>query len=283
VQTTVHSFEKLIDHYRVHFTHHAIAPDGSVHAIPGSATTRILILAAGSLSTTEILLRSRSPHLRLSPRLGYDWNNNGNVLATVDSHQRKKSEMESVATNFSRPHIGELTGRKWNDRIQIVRSLRLPHDEREVWMAIGHDPARGQLSLDEQGQLTLDWAGNRSSLYLQRAKAEIRRWASALQCRAEFPKDIEGMSLYALGGCIMADDPQSGVVNPFGQVYDLSFGGDVDPVSGYYRVHSGLYAIGSATVPSTMGCAPQLTVAAIGARTSDLLTLDPLNGEIFTL
>src|SRR5208283_806341 len=51
--------------------------------IPGSVTGRIVILAAGSLGSTELLLRCRDLNRTLpgvSPFLGRDWSSNGDFL-----------------------------------------------------------------------------------------------------------------------------------------------------------------------------------------------------------
>ena len=69
-QTEVHRIEKLDAGYRVHFTVVWRNADGIFARCPGSTTTRILILGAGSLGSSELLLRSQSECLQLSQRLG---------------------------------------------------------------------------------------------------------------------------------------------------------------------------------------------------------------------
>jgi cholesterol oxidase len=51
--------------------------------VPGSETARIVIVAAGSLGSTELLLRARDVHKtlpKLSPALGLHWSGNGDFL-----------------------------------------------------------------------------------------------------------------------------------------------------------------------------------------------------------
>src|SRR5262249_36438704 len=64
--------------WRVHFDRQngAGAPSGA-----GSVTADIVILAAGSLGSTEILLRSRERGLALSDRLGRSFSANGDIIA----------------------------------------------------------------------------------------------------------------------------------------------------------------------------------------------------------
>ena len=66
--------------YRIHFDR--IDP-GRKERIADSATTHRVFLAAGSLGSTELLLRCRDQHGTLpnvSPRLGYGWSSNGDFL-----------------------------------------------------------------------------------------------------------------------------------------------------------------------------------------------------------
>ena len=74
----VHHIEQQGDGYRVHFDQ--ITDDGMNR---GSASARIVILAAGSLGSTEMLLRCRDQFKTLplvSKRLGIGWSSNGDFL-----------------------------------------------------------------------------------------------------------------------------------------------------------------------------------------------------------
>jgi cholesterol oxidase len=67
--------------YEVRFD--AIEPDHAHSRTPGSATADRVILAAGSLGSTELLLRCRDQHRTLpglSPFLGMNWSSNGDFL-----------------------------------------------------------------------------------------------------------------------------------------------------------------------------------------------------------
>lgn len=278
-QTTVHSIEKIVDHYRVHFTHHVVDGSGTLRSTPGSTTAKIVVVAAGAVDSAEILLRSQSPHFRLSTQVGKRWNGNGVVLGVARSRRANASD-RATATTLATPRIGEVTSRPWRDRIQVLRSLKLDECEGELWMAMGHDPARGTFWLDEAGQLRLDWDGG-ENLYRQRAKAELRRWGAALGYTLEFPGVLEPLQLQSLGGCCMAEDPSSGAVNERGELFDMAFGGDMDPVTGTYRVHAGCYVLGSATVPTTLGCPPHCLVASLALHTADQVMSAPQNQSFF--
>jgi cholesterol oxidase len=75
------------DLWRVYFT----ALGGGARVFEGnenSVTARIVVLGAGSLGSTEILLRSRDAGLPVSPRLGQGFSGNGDVLAFAYNNDR---------------------------------------------------------------------------------------------------------------------------------------------------------------------------------------------------
>ena len=72
--------------YCVHFTQHQDTATG-VRSCRGRVRARIVILSAGSLGSTGILLRSQSSQLPFSPCLGTRWSGNGDTYGfLVRSH-----------------------------------------------------------------------------------------------------------------------------------------------------------------------------------------------------
>ena len=71
------------DGWRVHFFGPTQSDDPAVEvqSTPMSVKARFVMLGAGSLGSTEILLRSQQQGLGLSPRLGQHFSGNGDVLA----------------------------------------------------------------------------------------------------------------------------------------------------------------------------------------------------------
>jgi cholesterol oxidase len=69
----------------------------------------------------------------------------------------------------------------------------------------------------------------------------------------DVPLDMGGNHI--LGGARMSDDPETGVVSPEGEVYG----------------HPGLYVTDAASIPSSIGINPALTVGANALRIADAL------------
>ncbi len=102
--TVVTNIEPQSNGYRVSFDR----IDTKNHKrIPGSETARIVIVAAGSLGSTELLLRCRDEKKSLpniSQRLGRDWSSNGDFLTPAIYANRKiypdRGPTISSAINF---------------------------------------------------------------------------------------------------------------------------------------------------------------------------------------
>jgi cholesterol oxidase len=62
---------------------------------------------------------------------------------------------------------------------------------------------------------------------------------------------------HPLGGCVMADDAEHGVVDAFGRVFNSTGG-----------VHDGLYVADGSVIPTALGVNPSLTIAAVSLRTA---------------
>jgi len=65
------------DEYRIHYVRHST--DGSPPTT-GTIRTQRLVLTAGTLGTTELLLRSQTPHFPLSSKLGRHFSTDGDLL-----------------------------------------------------------------------------------------------------------------------------------------------------------------------------------------------------------
>jgi cholesterol oxidase len=70
------------------------------------------------------------------------------------------------------------------------------------------------------------------------------------------------LTAHPLGGCVMSDSHTTGTVNHFGQVYDAQG-----------ALHDGLYITGGATIPTSLGVNPFLTISALAeCRAEQMIT-----------
>jgi cholesterol oxidase len=74
------------------------------------------------------------------------------------------------------------------------------------------------------------------------------------------------VTVHPLGGCIMASDAATGVVDHRGRVYD--------PSRGLNAIHSGLFVVDGATIPTAVGVNPLLTISGLAERHAALLNAD---------
>jgi len=303
-QTEVHRIEKLNVGYRVHFTVSRSNGDGTFVRCPGSTTTRVLILGAGSLGSSELLLRSQSACLQLSQRLGFGWTGNGDALGFITKSQCRtgvagQSAYEApcppvgptIQTNVTypyRPLAGRVliqegaASRAYANAIgTLMLDPKMEHTQ--ILLGMGHDGAEGRITLDERGFGQVNWPGLLESDYRRLIRSEFEQIARALGGQYRFLKIFgdKMISVHPLGGCAMADDPLHGVVNHKGQVFDGCNGGDLDYQTGAPRVHSGLYVVDGAILPTSIACNPMLTISALAERASDLLLDEPEFADLF--
>jgi choline dehydrogenase-like flavoprotein len=161
--------------------------------------------------------------------------------------------------------------------------------------ALGHDGAQGRLQLlpgferaRHDGNLSVHWprAGEadcfgRIDRLLLDATQRMRGafWVRNPIWQAvpdspliEPPTERQLFTVHPLGGCRMAETMKTGVVDPFGRVFDAGNGdrGDAPGRSGApwagredRRIHEGLYVLDGSIVPTSLGINPLLTITAL--------------------
>jgi cholesterol oxidase len=262
---------------------------------PGTLVGRRVILAAGSLGSTDILLKSRAAGTlpNIGPRLGMAWSSNGDFLTpaihpfrdvmpsrgpTITSaidlldgeYQGKEIFIEDGGLpDVGRMFLDKLASEPHTDpRAQRLAATILPLLAgggllRNVmpWFAQARDAADGRLSL-ENGRLTLDWdiAASEETINavasLHRKLAYLTEGIPMTALTWTVGKDL--ITPHPLGGCNMGTDPGNGVVDFKGQVFH------------YPRLH---VADGS-IVPKAIGLNPSRTIAALAEHIAAAIVAD---------
>jgi len=253
----------------------------------GAVTAERVVLAAGSLGSTELLLRSALPGV--SPRLGHGWSPNGDFLTPALSRDEADPTVGPTIT----ARIDHTDGKVYGQQIfiqdgglpNLLRAsvsswqTRLPRSWREraqpfvdwarrdeplthvmPWFAQGIDASDGRLRL-RRGffglgslRLSLDWDISRSKPTIDaivRAHEELARATGGTPIVTPswtLLRDL--ITPHPLGGCNMADDPSRGVVDHAGRVFG----------------QPGLYVADGAIIPRAIGRNPSRTIAAVAER-----------------
>jgi cholesterol oxidase len=276
--------------YRVEFDRIA---ERSLH--PGSIEGRIVVLAAGSLGSTELLLRCRDLHRSLpalSPFLGRNWSSNGDFLTPALHPLRvvnpTRGPTITAAVDLLDPAIDgqavfiedggfpdvaigfiqDVATEEGNDQrtralVESLRVLtRLNAFERVMpWFAQSRDAADGRLSLKD-GVLHLEWEIDRSVDTIDAVVRTHERYARSTGGIPLVPitwtlaRDL--ITPHPLGGANMGTTASNGVVDHKGEVF------------GYRN----LYVADGAIVPEALGLNPSKTIAALAERTAALIAAE---------
>jgi cholesterol oxidase len=269
-----------------------IAPDASGWSVwsteGGDDTTLVrrtatqVILAAGSVGTTELLLRSRDIDQtlpNLSPTLGHGFSGNGDYLAL--SHLRRADEDLTTGPTITTTTVLDVWERSapvWFqvqdgavpaavsellDRLLPLQRLRswwhrLRHDDptrTTAFLSMGHDAGTGRLDLDDDGRARLHWR-NRSQSRLYRAEGRVgpavaRILGSRVRAVPTWSLFKKPVTVHPLGGVPIGPDGTSGVVGGDGQVHE----------------YPGLYVMDGSVIPASTGTNPSATILAHAEQT----------------
>ncbi|MDH5178419.1 MAG: GMC family oxidoreductase [Gammaproteobacteria bacterium] len=145
---------------------------------------------------------------------------------------------------------------------EVSRLIKNDHYLRHsmVLLCMGRDRSDGEVTVNEQGDVIIKWRMDSSKLHLDRlskaAENLSRAAAGKLQLNPLTYLD-KLIAVHCLGGCVMADSPEQGVVDINGEVF------------GY----PGLYIADGSIIPSSTGPNPSLTIAAMAERIADRFPL----------
>jgi cholesterol oxidase len=287
------------------------AADGG--AASGAVTADLVVLAAGTLGSTEILLRSRERGLALSARLGHGFSANGDIIAfgygakvPVDAigvgHPAKVEGLEVGACVSGQIEIADAADLARSLTIQegvlpsalapilpplfipngrligALKSLiagvyRGPFASLQTFFAVSHDSASGRLVLEED-RLALAWPGAEDEPVYRRLDAALE--ALVRSAGGSYVKN-------PLAGTMMGRQPAT--AHPLGGCGMGRERGegvidhrcrvfDAGPGAGPADVHDGLYVVDGAIMPRSLGVNPLLTISALAERAMLLLAAD---------
>jgi cholesterol oxidase len=297
----VDTVEKTLGGWRVHW-----APTGTKTA-PAVVEADILIIAAGALGSTELLLRSRDKGLALSDRLGHGFSANGDIIAFGYGGERR---VHAVGIGHP-PKMDEPVGASVSGQIRIVddedltRSLTVqegvlpsalgpllplffvpggrllgaasaliqgvyagPLSRTHTFFVVSHDDARGQVVLKDGGA-SIEWPG----VMEQPVYSRVDQALEAL-CKANGAAYVKNpMSETMMGKKPATAHPLGGC----GIGVDAARGvvdGRGRVFDGAGAVHEGLYVLDGSTIPRSLGCNPLLTITALAERALMLMADD---------
>jgi cholesterol oxidase len=247
-------------------------------------TSKFVVLAAGSLGSTELLLRSRAAGglTSVSQRLGEGWSSNGDFLtpaihpfrdvqpgrgptitAAIDLLDGEYMSKAIFVEDGGLPDLARnaleraRTDPNANDLLKRTTATLLPilggiDIVRRVmpWFAQARDAADGRLSI-RNDELFLEWDIAASEETINAVASVHRKLAMLTEGLALTPlpwtigRDL--ITPHPLGGCNMGATAATGVVDAAGEVFG----------------HRGLFVADGAIVPKAVGLNPSRTIAAL--------------------
>jgi cholesterol oxidase len=290
-------------------------------------TADIVVVGAGSLGSTEILLRSKEKGLSVSSKLGERFTGNGDVLgfgynceerintvgfgphapngnidpvgpcitSVIDLREQPVLEsgmvieegnipgpvapavtpsMVAISKLFGKEDaesMGEAVKKKAREMASIVRG---PYhgavNHTQAFLVMTHDDGNGKMSL-ENDHLKITWKGVGKQPIFAEVDKNLREATKAIGgeyiVNPTWTKlmNYDLMTVHPLGGCVMGDDAEKGVVNHKGEVFASDHGTDV---------HKGLYVSDGAVIPLPLGVNPLITISALAERCCEIMAND---------
>ncbi|MEZ5844419.1 MAG: GMC family oxidoreductase N-terminal domain-containing protein [Hyphomicrobiaceae bacterium] len=279
------------------------ASDNTATGLPESITADVVVVAAGTLGSTEILLRSREKGLALSDRLGSRFSANGDIIAfgygaklavnaigvghpfkpgldavgaavtgqiEVDDATTLANELrvqEGVLPSALAPMLPVMfvpNGRLLGALQSLIAGVyKGPLASLQTFFAVSHDSAAGRFHLDGD-RLALAWPNAADEPVYKRLDEILTKLV----------REVGGGYLKnPLAGTVMGHQPAT--AHPLG---GCSMGADsgsgvVDHKGRVFSsatstadTHAGLYVIDGAVIPRSLGVNPLLTITALAER-----------------
>jgi len=140
----------------------------------------------------------------------------------------------------------------------------------QTYLVMSHDDDGGQMYL-ENNRLRIEWphvGEDWNFKHINESLEAATKPLGGVYLREPiWTKNfgLELITVHPLGGCIMADCAERGVVNHKGLVFDGTSGSST---------HKGLYVCDGSTVPTSLGVNPLLTISALAERCCSLIAED---------
>ncbi len=267
-------------------------------------TASTIIIAAGTLGSSELLLRSKAMGLALSDRLGERFSANGDIIAFGYG---AKIPVDAIGVGHPSKVEGHTVGASVSGQLEIVdaddvnKSMTIqegampsalapmlpvmfvpngrllgalqslisgvykgPLATLQTFFAVSHDSASGKFKLDGD-KLTLSWPNAKDEPVYQRLDAALSEIVTS--AGGSYVKN-------PLAGTVMGHQPAT--AHPLG---GCVMGADRDSgvvdhrgrvfdaaATAQSAVHDGLYVIDGSIIPRSLGCNPLLTITALAER-----------------
>ncbi len=249
---------------------------------PRTLRAHRVIVAAGSLGSTELLLRCRDEYRtlpNLSRMLGYNWGSNGDFLTPALYLRRRIDAARGPTISCAIDCLDQ--GHRIYDQQLFIEDGGYPKQLFSSfpfimpWFGQSVDAADARLFLRRSSLhptkmvLDLHWQPHRSRGVFN-AMARIHRRLSWQTGGLPLPT-VWGLfelliTPHPLGGCNMGTTPANGVVDHRGEAFN----------------YPGLYVVDGAVIPKAIGRNPSKTIAAVAERIAEFVIQDlqrPVRGS----
>ena len=289
--------------------------------LPTKINTKKIILAAGTLGTTEILMRSQSTSLTFSDHLGKRFSANGDMLSAIfdqkDIVNAIANENKAPNSRYVGPTITSMIDLRDKPPHLLIQEITVPSPLHQIfedvtstlnsvsnlttmdtdthtqghlykdpqavdsnaikhtaaYVVMGDDGAQGSLQWHKDNTndaIQVHWPSLSNHNIFHKQITTLKELLTTSKIGGTLltnpmwqltstPQKNKGplLTVHPLGGCVMADNYSSGVVNHMGQVFDSK---------NNTTVHEGLVVLDGAIIPSALGANPALTIAAVSIR-----------------
>ena len=140
-------------------------------------------------------------------------------------------------------------------------------DRSQTFLIMSHDGSDGRMHLEDD-RLRITWPGVGERKSILRDSEQLQAASTALgglYIKNPLWNPLlhhNLVTVHPLGGCVMADSAEGGVVDHAGRVFSSAAGSGV---------HDGLYVSDGSVVPRSLGVNPLLTISALAERSCALM------------